>query len=144
MKATSKIGKTNSRLTKADSEHFQTIVFAQQHADYGIKELLLTARLVRLCNRYNSACEVYANGGFFSRWSEQAAKMQRDESGRAILTENCNKAEAERDSLPEYMQRVIGHEDRDEYGQNRDRFHVVESGMSAYITFNSDRIPWQG
>jgi len=143
MKATSKIGKTNGRLTKADSLHFQVIVFGQQHSDYSVNELLLTARLVRLCSRYNSACEVYANGGFFSKRSEQAAKMQRDESGRAILEENCNKAEAERDNLPEYMQRVIEHEDRDEHGQNRDRFHVVESGMYAYITFNGDRIPWQ-
>jgi hypothetical protein len=131
------------RLSNKDVERLQTVTFGQLHADYSVQEAVLTARLISLCNRYNQACEVYANGGFFSRWSEQAADMERSAEGRAILTENTNKAEAERDSLPIKMQKLIDKEDADEHGQNRDRFHVVKSGMHAYITFIGDRIPWQ-
>jgi len=130
-------------LSKLNAERLQAVTFGQIHSDYSVDEAVLTARLIRLCNKYNVACEIYANGGYLSKWSEQAAKMHRDENGRHILNENCDKAELDRHNLPIDMQVLINNTDVDEFGKNRDRFHIIESGMYAYITFNDDRIPWQ-
>jgi hypothetical protein len=131
------------KLSDRDVERLQTVTFGQLHQDFSVDEAVLTARLIKLCNRYNTACEIYANGGFLGKWSKQAEDMEHTVDGRRILSENSDKAKAERDSLPIKMQKLIDKEDADEHGQNRDRFHIVESGMYAYITFNGDRIPWQ-
>jgi len=132
------------RLSNKDVERLQTVTFGQLHGDFNVSEAVLTARLIKLCTHYNTACEVYANGGYTSEWCDWGADMGRTEDGRRILQENCDKAELDRHNLPIDMQVLINNTDVDECGNNRDRFHVVESGMYAYITFNGDRIPWQG
>jgi hypothetical protein len=131
------------KLSDRDVERLQSVTFGQLHSDFSVEEAVLTARLVKLCNRYDTACEIYANGGFLGKWAKQAEDMERTVDGRRILSENCNKAEKERHNLPVEMQVLINNTDVDECGNNRDRFHIVESGMYAYITFNGDRIPWQ-
>jgi hypothetical protein len=130
-------------LSDKDAERLQTVTFGQLHQDFSVDEAVLTARLVRLCNKYNAACEIYANGGYLSKYSDQAQRMESTEDGCNALHANSDKAELERHNLPIDMQVLINNTDVDEYGNNRDRFHVVESGMYAYITFDGDRIPWQ-
>lgn len=133
----------NYQLSKQDAQRLQTVTFGQLHQDFSVSEMILTAKLARLCTRYNAACEVYANGGFLGKYAKDAESMERSEDGRRILQENCDKAELERHNLPVDMQVLINNTDVDECGNNRDRFRVVESGMYAYITFWGDRIPWQ-